>query len=128
MPKNQDFSRAENVFRRRGLRIDLFLVVCWAASVATVAALLWIVVSILGQAWPAIQKTGLDFFVQSVWDPNRGKFGAFPFLFGTAVSSVVALLIALPLGITIAIFLSENFLPPAARQFIRFVVEMLAAI
>lgn len=128
MAENQTPSRSAGPFRKRGLRFDPFLVICWAASAATVATLVWIVAGILVQAWPAIQKAGLSFFSQSIWNPNRQQFGAFPFLFGTALSSIIALVIALPLGVAIAVFLSENFLPSAVRQSIRFVVEMLAAI
>ncbi len=114
--------------RRRGLRLDLFLVLTWVAAVATVVTLLWIVGSIALQAWPAIQKAGLSFFYSSVWNSNRQQFGAFPFIVGTTVSSLIALCIALPLGVAIAIFLSENFLPVPVRQTIRFVIELLAAI
>ena len=60
--------------------------------------------------------------------PNRGIFGVAPFLIGTAMSSLIALIFALPLGLAIAIFLSEDFLPLPVRQFVRFTVEMLAAI
>jgi hypothetical protein len=60
--------------------------------------------------------------------PNRNIYGVSPFLIGTVVSSVIALIFALPLGLAIAIFLSEDFLPLPARQFVRFTVEMLAAI
>ena len=114
--------------RRRGLKSDFFLVLTWVASVATVATLVWIVWSILQAALPAIFKEGLSFFTSAVWDNNRERFGALPFLLGTAGSSVIALIFALPLGVFIAIFLSENFLPVPVRQTIRFVVELLAAI
>jgi phosphate transport system permease protein len=113
---------------RRGFRLDLFQVLTWMASLATVVTLLWIVLSILEAAFPAIQKTGLTFFTSSVWDSNRERFGALPFLIGTAISSLIALCLALPLGVAIAIFLSENFLPVPIRGTIRFVVELLAAI
>jgi phosphate transport system permease protein len=109
-------------------RPDLFLLVTWVASAATVAILLWILESIVVPALPAIQKTGLSFFTSAIWDVNRSRYGALPFLVGTGMSSVLALLIALPLGVFIALFLSENFLPAAVRQVIRFVVELLAAI
>jgi len=109
-------------------RNDLFLVITWVASVAAVATLLWILESIITPAIPAIQKTGLSFFTSTVWDVNRDRYGAVPFLAGTAISSTVALLLALPLGVFIALFLSENFLPLPIRQTIRFVVELLAAI
>jgi phosphate transport system permease protein len=109
-------------------RKDLFLVITWVASVAAVATLLWILLSIVGPALPAIQKTGLSFFTSTVWDVNRDRYGAVPFLAGTAISSTIALILALPLGTFIALFLSENFLPVPIRQTIRFVVELLAAI
>ncbi len=66
--------------------------------------------------------------MNSVWNPNRNIYGVFPFLNGTAGSSGIALLLALPLGVAIAIFLSEDFLPAPIRQVVRFVVELLAAI
>jgi phosphate transport system permease protein len=109
-------------------RSDFFLVITWVASIAAVATLLWIVESIITPAIPAIQKTGLSFFTSTVWDVNRDRYGAVPFLVGTALSSTIALLLALPLGVFIALFLSENFLPLPIRQTIRFVVELLAAI
>lgn len=109
-------------------RNDLFLVITWVASIAAVATLLWILESIIIPAIPAIQKTGLSFFTSTVWDVNRDRYGAVPFLAGTAISSTIALLLALPLGVFIALFLSENFLPLPIRQTIRFVVELLAAI
>jgi phosphate transport system permease protein len=109
-------------------RNDLFLVITWVASIAAVATLLWILESIITPAIPAIQKTGFSFFTSTVWDVNRDRYGAVPFLAGTAISSTIALLFALPLGVFIALFLSENFLPVPIRQTIRFVVELLAAI
>jgi phosphate transport system permease protein len=109
-------------------RPDLFMVITWVASAAAVLTLLWILESIITPAWPAIQKTGLSFFTSTVWDVNRDRYGALPFLIGTTVSSLIALCIALPLGVFIALFLSENFLPVGVRQFIRFIVELLAAI
>jgi len=117
-----------NEFRKRRLRFDLFLVLTWVTSAATVVTLVWIVWSILQAAFPAIASTGFGFFVNSVWNPNRNIYGVFPFLNGTAGSSGIALLLALPLGVAIAIFLSEDFLPAAIRQVVRFVVELLAAI
>jgi phosphate transport system permease protein len=109
-------------------RLDVFMVLTGLASVAAVVVLLWILESIVTPAWPAIQQSGLGFFTSTIWDVNRNRYGALPFLIGTAASSLIALCIALPLGVFIALFLSENFLPLAVRQVIRFVVEMLAAI
>ena len=128
MSETAEETSTGNEFRKRRLRFDLFLVLTWLASAATVVTLVWIVCSILQAAFPAIASTGFGFFVNSVWNPNRNIYGVFPFLNGTAGSSGIALLLALPLGVAIAIFLSEDFLPAAIRQVVRFVVELLAAI
>jgi phosphate transport system permease protein len=109
-------------------RPDLFRALCWLASAAAVATLAWIIFEIGRQSVPAIEKFGLGFLTDSKWVPNRNVFGVAPFLIGTAVSSLIALVFALPLGLAIAIFLSEDFLPLPVRQFVRFTVEMLAAI
>src|SRR5262245_26021343 len=109
-------------------RPDAFRAFCWLASAAAVATLAWIIFEIARQSLPAIEKFGLGFLADSKWVPNRNVFGVAPFLIGTAVSSLIALIFALPLGLAIAIFLSEDFLPLPARQCIRFTVEMLAAI
>ena len=109
-------------------RPDLFRAGCWIASGATVALLGFILGEILVKAWPAISKFGFGFLTGIQWSPNRDLYGVLPVLIGTAASSFIALLFALPLGLAIAIFLSENFLPPTVRQTIRFVVELLASI
>lgn len=109
-------------------RPDLFRGACFLASVLTILLLVFIFGEILLKAWPAILKFGFGFLTGTQWSPNREVFGVLPVLIGTVASSLLALLLALPLGLAIAIFLSENFLPPAVRQSIRFVVELLAAI
>ena len=109
-------------------RPDIFRAFCWLASAAAVATLAWIIFEIGRQSLPAIEKFGLGFLTDSKWVPNRSVFGVAPFLIGTTVSSLIALIFALPLGLAIAIFLSEDFLPLPVRQFVRFTVEMLAAI
>ncbi len=107
---------------------DLFRILCGVASVMTVATLAWMIAQITVQAWPSIQQFGFGFLTDAKWQPNRDHYGVLSFLVGTSFSSAIAIFLALPLGLAVAIFLSEDFLPPAARQFIRFTVEMLAAI
>lgn len=109
-------------------KIDFFKLLCRIASVATVATLAWMILEITHQAWPAIQKFGLGFLTSARWMPSRDLYGVLPFLVGTSVSAFIAILLALPLGLAVALFLSEDFLPPSIRQAIRFTVEMLAAI
>jgi phosphate transport system permease protein len=75
----------------------------------------------------SLQKFGWRFLVQSDWDPVNGHFGALPFVFGTFVSSVLGLLIALPLSVATAIYLTE-LAPNWVRQPAMTLMEMLAAI
>jgi phosphate transport system permease protein len=79
------------------------------------------------QSMPSIQKFGLRFWRTDVWDPVAGEFGALPFIWGTLYSSVLALLVATPIALGIAIFISE-LCPAALRQPLVFVTELLAAI
>lgn len=75
----------------------------------------------------SIEKFGLRFWIGKVWDPVSGEFGAFPFLWGTLYSSVLALAIAAPISIGIAVFLSELAHGRLRRPLI-FLTELLAAI
>jgi phosphate transport system permease protein len=77
--------------------------------------------------WPALSKFGFGFLTSSEWDAVNGKFGAAPAIYGTLVSSAIALIIATPLAIGVAIFLSE-FAPRWIRQPLAFLVDLLAAI
>jgi phosphate transport system permease protein len=77
--------------------------------------------------WPALSKFGLSFLTSSDWDAVNGKFGAAPAIYGTLVSSAIALIIATPLAVGVAIFLSE-FAPRGLRQTLAFLVDLLAAI
>lgn len=75
----------------------------------------------------SIQKFGLDFLVNSTWDPVQEIYGALPIIYGTVVSSLLALVIALPLSIGIAVYLSE-VAPPWLEKPLSFLVELLAGI
>ena len=107
---------------------DLFLWVCAVAAAASVFVLGWIFWEVFQEAKPALDKFGLGFLTNAQWQPNRDRYGVLPFLVGTVATALIALILAFPPGLAIAIFLSEDFLPLPARQFVRFVVELLAAI
>ena len=77
--------------------------------------------------WPALRQFGLSFLTSSTWDPVAGEFGAAPAVFGTIVTSIIALVIATPLALGAAIFLAE-FAPAWLRQPVAFLVDLLAAI
>jgi len=98
------------------------------ACAATVPLLVVLIAVALGiAAWPAISEIGFSLVTSSVWDVGAHKFGAAPAIYGTLVSSAVALIIATPLAIGVAIFLSE-FAPVWLRQPVAFLVDLLAAI
>jgi phosphate transport system permease protein len=92
---------------------------------ALVAAL---VLEIGSKAVPGIQKYGLDFITGTVWDVNQQKFGILPAIWGTLYSALMALLIGGFFGVTMAIFLTQDFLPPRLAAVFRVIVELLAAI
>jgi phosphate transport system permease protein len=79
------------------------------------------------QSMLSIEKFGFDFWRTEVWDPVAGQFGALPFIWGTLYSSILALLIATPIALGIAIFISE-LSPNWLRQPLVFLTELLAAI
>lgn len=99
-----------------------------AAAAAVVPALMGaLTLALLFGGWPAIRRFGLGFFVTSTWDPVAEEFGALPFLYGTVVSSTLALLMAVPVGVGAAVFLAE-LAPVWLRVPVGFLVELLAAI
>lgn len=98
-----------------------------AAALGAVVLLGAIVWKVLDLAWPAMSHYGIGFLTSDIWDPVRKHFGALSFIYGTAVSSFLALLIATPLAVAIALWLSE-LAPAGIRGIIGSLVEMLAAI
>jgi phosphate transport system permease protein len=84
-------------------------------------------VVLANESWLSIAKFGLGFWRGTTWDPVAGEFGAFPFIWGTLYSSLLALLISTPIALGIAIFLSE-LSPPMLKQPLIFLTELLAAV
>ena len=105
----------------------IYEIVTTVCALVIPALVIAIAIAIFAAAWPAFAKLGLSIVTSSDWDVNAGKFGAAPAIFGTLVSSAVALIIATPLAIGVAIFLSE-FSPTWLRQPIGFLVDLLAAV
>src|SRR6202790_5439622 len=95
------------------------------------ATLLLITALLVYQLWvlsaESRAKFGWSFFVTKTWDPVSGDFGALPFIYGTLVTSAVALFIAVPLGVGGAIFLAE-LAPPKLSSSLTFVSDLLAAV
>jgi phosphate transport system permease protein len=108
-----------------GDRIYSALVAFFAFCVPALLVVIAVEIGVAG--WPTFKKFGWSFLTSSSWDPVKGVFGAAPAIYGTLVSSIVALIIAAPLALGVAVFLSE-FAPPRIRQPVAFLVDLLAAI
>jgi phosphate transport system permease protein len=95
------------------------------------ALLLVIALLLVFQLWvrsaPAREKLGFGFLTGDSWDYAADEFGAVPFVYGTAITSVIGMLISIPMGVGAAIFLSE-LAPPKISNALTFVIELLAAI
>lgn len=97
------------------------------AAALAVAAILGVAYEVVDLAGPAISKFGLGFLTVNDWNPVSERFGAAPFLYGTAVTAAIALLLATPLAIAISIYLTE-LAPRRLRRPVATLVDMLAAI
>jgi phosphate transport system permease protein len=110
---------------RFGDRAFKWLTLFMALSI--VALIVLIGVELASGSRLALQKFGWHFLVNSVWDPANDTFGALPFIFGTLVSSAIALLIAVPISIATAVYLTE-LAPLWLRQPLVIFIELLAAV
>ena len=122
-------SKPNSSFRRRRPRADDALFRRATGAVAAVVILLAAAIAfeLLRLSRLSIEKFGLKFWTGKIWDPVSGEFGASPFLWGTLYSSILALLVAGPIAIGIAVFLSE-LAPGGWRRPLSFLTELLAAI
>jgi phosphate transport system permease protein len=100
------------------------IILCGVAVLGILVLIVYELVSRSGLSWHAF---GFKFFAGSEWDPVNKQFGAMPFIYGTLVSSLVALIIAVPLAVGVAVFTTE-MCPRALRGPLSFFVELLAAI
>ncbi|MDY6782288.1 MAG: phosphate ABC transporter permease subunit PstC [Cyanobacteriota bacterium] len=119
-PRSSGERNFDNAFKLLA-RMGAFLIALILVSIATLVAV---------RAWPAIAQYTLGFLFQSTWRPNSEppEFGILPAIYGTIVSSLLALALSVPIGIGIAIFLSEDYLPPKIQRIFVFLVELLAAV
>ncbi len=101
-----------------------FILACGLCVLALVGLIVYELITKSSLSWHAF---GLKFFFRSDWDPVNDQFGALPFVYGTIVSSIVALVIAVPLAIGVAVFITEMS-PRWLRSTLAFTTELLAAI
>ena len=110
---------------RIGDRIFRGILFIAAATIVVIVASM--IVMMFTYSMPTIERFGLGFLTGREWNPSMGSFGALPFIYGTVVSSLIALLIAVPISVGVAVFLTEQASVRIARP-IAFLVELLAAI
>jgi len=104
-----------------------FRAITLGAGLSVLAILALIVYFTTRQAWPVFRHEGSSFVTGTDWDPTHNKFGALPFIYGTAVSSTIALLFAVPLSVGTALFTNE-LAPRRLQRPVIYVVDLLAAI
>src|SRR5689334_4655782 len=116
-----------NAVRRSPVADRLFGWAAQGAAWLTLALLAGILVSLVIGAWPAISKYGLGFLASSVWDPVKNEYGGLVMIYGTIATSLIALVIAVPVSFGIALFLTE--LSPAwLKRPLGTAIELLAAV
>jgi len=89
--------------------------------------LAWMVLSTTGTALPVFGSQGISFVTSSEWSPSNGQFGALAFIYGTVITSVIALIIAVPLSLGVSLFLTE-YSPKRLKAPIGYAVDLLAAV
>lgn len=130
--------RADIDLHDRGKRLDsdrIFRGVALAAGLLVLAILVLIAVSMLDEAWPALRESGFEFVTSKRWVPNdpdgtgplRPEFGALAFVYGTVVASTIALVLAVPVSVGIALFTTE-VVHRRLRSVVTAVIDLLAAV
>jgi phosphate transport system permease protein len=126
IPVAQQMDRAK-VLQRLRLRDTGFRYLTRSAAIAVLIILSGIIVSLVHGSWPALRTFGFGFLIHEVWNPVTDKFGAIAPIYGTIVTSIIAMLIAVPVGLFIALFLTE-LCPMWLRRPIGIAIELLAGI
>jgi phosphate transport system permease protein len=119
-------SRAKVLDRFR-FRDSTFHYLTWAAAISVLVLLSGVIGSLVIGSVPAIRTFGFGFLVSQSWNPVTEKFGALPAIYGTIITSFIAMLIAVPVGLMIAFFLTE-LCPQWLRRPIGIAIELLAGI
>ena len=105
----------------------LFSFLAHSAAWITLALLVGIIASLFLGAWPAIKEFGLGFFISTEWDPPQERFGGLVMIYGTLATSIIALIIAVPVSFGIALFLTE-LSPGWLKRPLGVAIELLAAV
>jgi phosphate transport system permease protein len=123
----QSRARRARSFGVRAIGDRVFNLTTLVLALVILALLFGVTLDLVVNAMPSIRAFGLHFLVSTDWDPGNDQYGALPFIYGTVVSSLLALLIAVPLALGVALCLSE-MAPIWLSHKLAFLVELLAAI
>ena len=119
--------QALKVAKKQRLQDILFHRATQFFALSVLVVLLGIIASLLINAWPALEEFGPGFFISEEWDVVNGQFGGLIAIYGTLVTSLIALMIAVPLSFGIAVFLTE-LCPGYLRRPLGTAIELLAAV
>jgi phosphate transport system permease protein len=110
---------------RAGDRV--YRVVATAAAALFIVLMAGLLIELAWSSWPAIERFGAGFLVANVWNPVTGEYGAASSIFGTLVSTGIAMVLAVPVSLIIALFLVE-IAPPSVSKPVGYAIELLAAV
>lgn len=116
-----------HVLGRLALVDGVFRQVTRAAAMTVLVILSGVIISLLWGSWPAFKAFGFGFLISQSWNPVTENFGALPAIYGTIMTSIIAMLIAVPVGLGVAVFLTE-LCPHVLRRPIGTAIELLAGI
>jgi phosphate transport system permease protein len=120
------FNRASALSRHKSAD-STFRWLTLAAALIVLVLLLGVAISLFIGAWPAFREFGFGFLTSDAWSPPRDKYGAAAAIYGTLVTSAIAMLIGVPVGLGVAVFLTE-LCPPMLRRPVGIAIELLAGI
>lgn len=112
---------------KNNLSDNLFYKICKAFACLILLLIIIMLISMIDFSWPSIKKFGISFISSTQWNPVLDDFGALPFIYGSVVTSLISLIIAVPLGIGAAVFLTE-IAPKKLSNPLSFIIELLAAV
>ncbi len=118
------------IWKKKGVgrRADsLFAILAGSCGVLVLLVLAYMVISTTRTAFPVFRAEGISFVTGSDWAPSKGSYEILPFIYGTLITSIIALIIAVPLSIGVALFLTE-YAPKWLRSPIEYAVDLLAAV
>ncbi|MCO5286998.1 MAG: phosphate ABC transporter permease subunit PstC [Chitinophagaceae bacterium] len=105
-----------------------FTITLWLVAISVIILVMAAFLTLLVQSIPSIKANGFSFIYGRMWNPITGEFGALPFLAGTLLTSFLALLIATPFSIAVALFLGEYYKKGMMSQLLKNMIDLLAAI